>query len=63
MAIAVYKGFRAANVSRCELARRLDVGENEVRLILDSGYRTKLDRLKRAARALGVRLQLIATPI
>lgn len=61
--IAVYKAFRAANLSRCELARRLDIGENEVRRILDPGHRTKLDRLERAARALGVRFQLIATPI
>lgn len=61
--IAVYKAFRASNLSRCELARRLDVGENEVRRILDPGHRTKLDRLERAARVLGVRFQLIATPL
>lgn len=61
--IAVYKAFRAANLSRSELARRLHVGENEVRRILDPSHRTKLNRLERAARALGVQLQLIATPI
>jgi antitoxin HicB len=61
--IAVYQAFRASKLSQSELARRLDVGENEVRRILDPGHRTKLDRLERAARALGVRFQLIAVPV
>lgn len=61
--IAVYQAFRDSKLSQSELARRLDVGENEVRRILDPGHRTKLDRLERAARALGVRFQLIAVPV
>jgi antitoxin HicB len=54
--LAVWRAFLAAGISKAELARRLGVGENEARRILSPRYRTKLDRLEEAARALGTRL-------
>jgi antitoxin HicB len=54
--LAVWRAFVAAGITKAELARRLGVGENEVRRILSPRYRTKLDRLEEAARALGTRL-------
>jgi antitoxin HicB len=54
--LAVWRAFLAAGISKSELARRLGVGENEARRILSPRYRTKLDRLEDAARALGARI-------
>ena len=54
--LAVWRAFLAAGISKSELARRLGVGENEARRILSPRYRTKLDRLEEAARALGARI-------
>lgn len=54
--LAVWRAFLAAGISKSELARRLGVGENEARRILSPRYRTKLDRLEDAARALGTRI-------
>jgi len=56
--IAVIQAFQAAGISKSELARRLGVGENEARRILDPDHATKLDKLDAAARALGRRINV-----
>lgn len=61
--LAVIRAFDRADVSKVQLAARLSVDEGEVRRILDPQRRTKLDRLERAARALGIRLQVVAAPL
>lgn len=54
--LSVWRAFVASGISKSELARRLGVGENEARRILSPRYRTKLDKLEAAARALGGRI-------
>jgi antitoxin HicB len=54
--LAVLEAFEAAGISKSELARRLGVGENEARRILDPMHATKLPRLTAALAALGRRL-------
>lgn len=54
----VYHAFRRCNLTRVALAERMNVGENEVRRILDPTHRTKLERLDEAARALGGRIEV-----
>lgn len=61
--LAVYEAFKRSNFSKVDLAARLKLNESEVRRILDPHHRTKLDRLERAARVLGVRLQVVATAL
>ena len=51
--LAVVEAFRAAGISKSELARRLGKQENEARRILDPDYPTKLTALDAALRALG----------
>jgi len=59
---SVYSAWKAAKVSKTELARRLGRAENEVRRILDPHHGTKLDQLEEAARALGARLVVAYEP-
>ena len=47
------EAFRAAGISKSELARRLGKQENEARRILDPDYPTKLTALDAELRALG----------
>jgi antitoxin HicB len=54
--IAVILAFKEAGISKVELARRMDIAENEARRILDPDHPTKLDKLDAAARALGRRI-------
>jgi antitoxin HicB len=54
--LAVLEAFKAAGISKSELARRLDKDEKEVRRILDPKHATKLPALTAALRALGKRL-------
>jgi antitoxin HicB len=54
--LAVLEAFKAANISKSELARRLGKDEKEVRRILDPKHATKLLALTAALRALGKRL-------
>jgi antitoxin HicB len=54
--LAVLEAFRAAEISKSELARRLGKDEKEVRRILDPAHATKLRPLTEALRALGQRL-------
>ncbi len=52
LAVAV----RDAGISKSELARRIDVGEAEVRRMLDPRHNTRLSRLEQGLAALGQRL-------
>jgi antitoxin HicB len=54
--LAVLEAFKAAGLSKSELARRLGKDEKEVRRILDPRHPTKLPALTAALRALGNRL-------
>ena len=53
---ALYLAVREAEVSNCELARRLGVAEAEVRRMLDPRHNTRLRRLEQGLAALGQRL-------
>lgn len=53
---ALFLAARAARVSNSELARRLGVGEAEVRRMLDPRHNTRLRRLEQGLAALGQRL-------
>lgn len=59
---AVYRAWRAAGISKSELARRLGLGNTEAHRILDPTYGTRLDRMADAARVLGIRLSIEAVP-
>lgn len=54
--LAVLEAFKAAGISKSELARRIEKDEKEVRRILDPKHATKLPALTAALRALGKRL-------
>lgn len=54
--IAVIETFRAAGISRTELARRMGKDEKEARRVLDPDVTTKLPLLERALSAMGQRL-------
>ncbi len=54
--LAVLEAFKAAGISKSELARRIGKDEKEVRRILDPKHATKLPALTAALRALGKRL-------
>jgi antitoxin HicB len=54
--LAVLEAFKAAGISKSELARRIGKDEKEVRRILDPRHPTKLPALTAALRALGKRL-------
>ncbi|MBS0437827.1 MAG: type II toxin-antitoxin system HicB family antitoxin [Proteobacteria bacterium] len=56
--LAVYLAMREANVSKSDLARRLDVDEKEIRRALDPRHATKSARLEEALHALGRRVEL-----
>lgn len=55
---SVYSAWKAARLSKVELAKRLNRNEAEVRRILDPRYGTKLDQMEEAAKALGGRLSV-----
>lgn len=54
--LAVLEAFAAADITKAELAARLDKDEKEVRRILDPKHPTKLLTLAEALRVLGRRL-------
>ncbi|MFC2252478.1 type II toxin-antitoxin system HicB family antitoxin [Labrys portucalensis] len=60
---SIYSLWRAAKVSKSELARRLGLNEGEVRRLLNPEHATKLDRIDEAARALGGRIVVGAEPM
>lgn len=61
--VALRDAFGRAGLSKVELAERMDLNENEVRRILDPTHHTKLNRLERAARELGLQLRVVAVPV
>ena len=54
--LALLEAFKAAGISKSELARRIGKDEKEVRRILDPKHPTKLPALTAALHALGKRL-------
>ena len=54
--LAVIEAFKAAEISKTELARRMGKDEREVRRILDPDHGTKLGALTEALAVLGRRL-------
>jgi antitoxin HicB len=56
--LALYSALREQRVSAAELARRLGVGENVIRALLDLKRRTHLGQLERALAELGVQLEV-----
>lgn len=61
--LAFYQAFRASQLSRVALARRLGKDEAEVRRMLDPYHATKLPALDEALRALGQRFSLTVEAI
>lgn len=55
---AVYIAMREQNLSKSELARRMNVDEKEARRMLDPKYPTKVPTLERALAALGRRADI-----
>jgi antitoxin HicB len=53
---ALYVAMRETNISKAELARRLDCDEKEVRRLLDPRHPSKLPRIELAVAAVGSRL-------
>jgi antitoxin HicB len=53
---ALYLAIRQANITKTELAERLDCDEKEVRRLLDPRHASKLSRLESALAALGQHL-------
>ena len=53
---ALYLAIRHANITKTELAERLDCDEKEVRRLLDPRHASKLSRLESALAALGQHL-------
>jgi antitoxin HicB len=56
--VEVFQAWKAAGISKVELAARMGVKEPEARRILDPRHGTKLPTLERALRALGKTLEL-----
>lgn len=52
------QAFQSSGLTRVALAARLNVAENEVRRMLDTNHRSKIDRLDKAMQALGKRFVL-----
>ncbi|WP_407049648.1 type II toxin-antitoxin system HicB family antitoxin [Methyloraptor flagellatus] len=59
---AVHRAWRATGYSKSDLARQLSISVDDVERILDPHHSTRLDRMVEAARVLGVRLSIEATP-
>ena len=55
---AFYEAYRQANISQRRLARALDVGENEVRRMLNPDHATKVGTMDAVLRQLGARVSL-----
>ena len=53
---ALYEAWREAGISQGRLARDLDVGESEVRRMLNPEHSTKAATIDRALRRLGKRV-------
>lgn len=55
MKLALYAAWRAAGLSKTELARRVGTSETEIRRMLDPEHRTKVEPMCVAMAALGKR--------
>ncbi|MBI5018476.1 MAG: type II toxin-antitoxin system HicB family antitoxin [Deltaproteobacteria bacterium] len=55
---ALYRALRESDVSKTELARRLDLDEKEARRILDPRHATRLPTMEKALRALGKHVEV-----
>lgn len=55
---ALYGAVRDAGITKVALARRLGIGEKEVRRMLDPRYATKIPAIDKALAALGKRLEV-----
>ncbi len=55
---ALYEAYRQANISQRCLARALDVGENEVRRMLNPDHATKAGTIDAVLRQLGTQVSL-----
>ena len=53
---ALHAAMRDTGITKVQLARRLDVDEKEVRLMLDPHYKSKLSKISRSIAVLGRRL-------
>lgn len=53
---SVYRAWKAAGISKSELARRMGVADTEAHRVLDARHTTRLDRMARAAEVLGKRI-------
>jgi hypothetical protein len=56
--MALYQTLRESEVSKSELARRLDLDEQEARRILDPRHATRLPTMEKALRALGKHVEV-----
>lgn len=56
--MALYLALRESDVSKSELARRLDLDEKEARRILDPRHSTRLPTMEKALRALGKHVEV-----
>lgn len=56
--VALHQAMRSAGVGKAKLARMLDVGETEIRRMLDPRHATKFQRLAGALEILGVGVRL-----
>ncbi|MEX2523970.1 MAG: type II toxin-antitoxin system HicB family antitoxin [Gammaproteobacteria bacterium] len=54
--VLLYVHWRAANITKTELAGRMQVRESEVRRLLDPHYGSKLPQMEKAFAALGARI-------
>lgn len=55
---ALWSAMREANLTKVQLAKRLDVDEKEVRRLLDPNYKSKLPRIALAIELLGRKLRV-----
>lgn len=55
---ALYLAWRKSGLSKVEIARRMGVGENEVRRILNPRHGTRLSAIEAAARAMGAHAKI-----
>lgn len=55
---SIYIAWRKSGLTKREVAKRMNVGETEVRRILDPRHGTRLDALEAAAKAVGARITL-----
>lgn len=56
--LALYWAMRDQGISNVELARRLKIGENSVRRLLDPEHQSRAEALQQALEAAGVRLTI-----